>query len=299
MATSKAIDSLMMRGNFSSHAGSYDCYASVQKRVVDCLGRRMAGLVPGNGLVLDVGTGTGALAAELIRAEPQRQLVVMDIARGMTRQAVQKLPGVFACDADARRLPFASGTFAGVVSSSVYQWVDCLPAAFAEVARVLRPGGFFALALFGEQTLHELRAAHRRAVTRHGSNRPSHVLDFPSRNEVAEALGAARLSCCDLTSAMEVEYHPSVPDLLRQLKRIGAGNASADRPRGLASRRVMQSMTKHYEAIHRCAAGLPASYEVIIALAVKAPERSSSETGNNSGSMLSERLLAEEQKSQR
>jgi malonyl-CoA O-methyltransferase len=71
---------------------------------------------------------------------------------------------------------------------------------------------------------------------------------------------------------MEVEYHPDVPDLLRQLKRIGASNAAADRPRGLASRRVMQLMTKHYEATYRCAAGLPASYEVIVALAGKARE---------------------------
>jgi hypothetical protein len=42
----------------------------------------------------------------------------------------------------------------------------------------------------------------------------------------------------------------------------------------LASRRVMQLMTKYYEATFRCSAGLPASYEVIIALAEKARERS-------------------------
>jgi malonyl-CoA O-methyltransferase len=57
--------------------------------------------------------------------------------------------------------------------------------------------------------------------------------------------------------------------LLRQLKQIGASNAAADRPRGLASRKVMQSMMKEYERGFRCEKGLPASYEVIIAIAEK------------------------------
>lgn len=274
MAPNKAIDRLQMRDNFSCHADSYDRYASVQRRVVDLLGCRIADLDPGAGLVLDVGTGTGALAAELLEAEPRRQLVVMDIAHGMTREAVKRLPAVSSCDADASHLPFVDSAFAGVFSSSVYQWVDCLPAAFTEVARVLRPGGFFVFALFGQQTLRELRAAHRQAIALSGRHRSSHVQSFPTLDEVSVALATAGLSCSDLSSTMEVEYHLDVPDLLRQLKRIGASNASADRPRGLASRRVMQLMTKHYEATFRCAAGLPASYEVIIALAEKTWQRS-------------------------
>jgi malonyl-CoA O-methyltransferase len=147
--------------------------------------------------------------------------------------------------------------------------VEFLPAAFTEVARVLRPGGFFAMALFGERTLYELRSAHRQAVAQSGRHAVSHVQNFPTLAEVSAALTAARLSCHDLFSTMEVEYHLDVPDLLRQLKQIGASNAVADRPRGLASRRVMQLMTRHYEATHRCVAGLPASYQVIVALAGK------------------------------
>jgi malonyl-CoA O-methyltransferase len=68
---------------------------------------------------------------------------------------------------------------------------------------------------------------------------------------------------------MEIEYHADVPDLLRQLKQIGASNAASDRPRGLASRRVMQEMMKVYEENYRCNNGLPASYEVIVMIAEK------------------------------
>lgn len=269
MVPIKAIDCERMRGNFSNHAGDYDSYASVQRRVVELLRGRIPGFTSAPGLLLDVGTGTGALAAAVSQSETQHQLVVMDIAHGMTREAARRLPAVLACDGDARTLPFAADTFAGVVSSSVYQWVDCLTTAFAEVARVLKPGGLFALALFGEQTLFELRASHRQAVAEQNGQHSSHVQSFPSRAEVSAALAAAGLSCRDLFSKMEVEYHVDVPDLLRQLKRIGASNAAADRPRGLASRRVMHAMMERYEDGYRCEMGVPASYEVIVALAAK------------------------------
>jgi len=265
----KAIDSGRMRGNFSSHAEDYDSYASVQKRVVELLYSRLATVILQPGFCLDIGTGTGALASAMINRVPGKQLIVMDIAHGMTRAAADRLPAVSACDGDARQLPFADEVFSSVVSSSVYQWVDCLPSAFAEVARVLLPGGTFALALFGEKTLCELRSSHCRAVEESEKGRASHVQNFPTLDEVTDAIAAAGLLYDDVFTGMEVEFHLDVPDLLRQLKQIGASNATTDRPRGLASRQVMQSMIKFYEEQYRCESGLPASYEVIIAIAKK------------------------------
>lgn len=269
MVPVKAIDSTQMRENFSSHAGDYERYASVQKRVVSLLYRKLSTLSKRTGVLLDIGTGTGALAAKILESNPEQTLVVMDIAHGMTLTAANRLPSASACDGDARALPFANDIFAAIVSSSVYQWVDCLPSAFKEISRVLRPGGSFALALFGEKTLFELRSSHRQAMLKICGNRSSHVQSFPSLVEVSAAFASAGLFCRDLQSSMEVEYHNDVPELLRQLKQIGASNAASDRPRGLASRRVMQSMMKIYEDEHRCDAGLPASYEVILAVAEK------------------------------
>jgi malonyl-CoA O-methyltransferase len=269
MVPIKAIDSGHMRGNFSNHAGDYDRYASVQKRVVELLYQKLSAYEKPPGALLDVGTGTGALAAEILRSDVDQTLVVMDIAHGMTLEAANRLPGVSACDGDARFLPFVDDSFATVVSSSVYQWVDCLPTAFNEVNRVLKAGGLFVLALFGEKTLCELRDSHCQATAENGGNRVSHVQSFPTLNEVSVALSLGCLSCLELLSTMEVEYHDDVPELLRQLKQIGASNAAADRPRGLASRRVMQAMIKMYEEAYRCDNGLPASYEVIIAIAEK------------------------------
>jgi malonyl-CoA O-methyltransferase len=267
MGPVNAIDKQLVRTHFSAHAGDYDRYAAVQKRVVTHLVAQLtASRMSAEGALLDIGTGTGALAAALGGARP---LVLLDLAHGMTCTAAARLPGTLPCDGDARSLPFRDGSFTTVVSSSVYQWLEDLPAAFTEVARVLRPGGIFAVALFGERTLIELRTAHRQAVAECVSPHGSHVQSFPAAAEVATALQHAGLDCRDFASFPEMEWHPDVPALLRQLKQIGAGNAAAERPKGLASRRVMQRMLEIYEAGHRQLQGIPATYEVVCALAVK------------------------------
>lgn len=269
MGPVSAIDGRLLRSHFSAHAGEYDRYAAVQKRVVTDLCARLAATGPLHGLVLDVGTGTGALAAALGGSGPDRTFVLTDLAHGMTRAAAQRLAGTLPCDGDACKLPFVDNSFSAVVSSNVYQWVDDLPAAFREVSRVLCPGGRFAVALFGERTLFELREAHRQAMQECGGDHPSHVQSFPSAAEVASALSVAGLGCRDFASFPEIDWHPDVPALLRQLKRIGASNAAADRPKGLASRQVMQRMITLYENRHRQSPGIPATYEVVCAVVEK------------------------------
>jgi len=270
MGPVSAIDGRLLRTHFSRHAGDYDRYAAVQKRVVAHLAARLAASGPLTGLVLDVGTGTGALALELGGVTVDRRFVLTDLAHGMTKAAAQRLPGAWPCDGDARKFPFIDASFTAVVSSNVYQWVDNLPAAFREVSRVLRSGGRFAVALFGERTLHELRNAHRQAVRECGGQYTSHVQSFPTASEVAAALDSAGLVCRDFACFPEIDWHPDVPALLCQLKQIGASNAAADRPKGLASRQVMQRMIRLYENRYRQPEGLPATYEVVCAVATKA-----------------------------
>ena len=64
MGPVNAIDDRLLRTHFSTHAGDYDRYAAVKKRVVTHLVARLtAAGAPATGALLDIGTGTGALAA--------------------------------------------------------------------------------------------------------------------------------------------------------------------------------------------------------------------------------------------
>lgn len=92
--------------------------------------------------VLDAGCGTGRLIGPL----RELGLVVtgVDLSPGMLAVAKSVHPDVELAGADLRRMPFADGRFAGVVAW--YSLINCAAAdlaqALAEIARVLRPGGY-------------------------------------------------------------------------------------------------------------------------------------------------------------
>ena len=260
------IDRLKVQGSFHRQAGDYDGHAVVQRRVVE----RLIGLLQAKGVaparLLDVGAGTGRLLASLCNLYPAALAVGADLALGMCRTASANLAGerVQLVNADAERLPFAAASFDLVLSTSTFQWLTTLDAAFAEAKRVLVPGAPFCFALFGEKTLFELRDSYRKVLS--GATDRTH--NFFSREEVLQALLRCGFLEPEVVSEMEVEYHPDVPELLRSLKRIGAGSAAPVSGRGLSQRRVMMDMMEAYRNEYARDGRIPASYEVVYGWAV-------------------------------
>lgn len=262
------LDNGQIRRNFSNHANEYDRYAQVQKKVAEKL-VTMATADPISGVALDIGTGTGAVGTRLLERFPDISLTVSDLAHEMTLSAHLNLAGSFAVDADARRLPFRSDTFGLVLSSSVYQWVEDLKAAFDETCRILQPGGRFALALFSTGTLHELEDVFRRSLQQNGSQRPFHFQSFPEEDAVCQALDEAGFSQIESMVKTEEEYHDSFRDLLVGLKKIGAQNASINKSTGLFPRRVLLEMEQLYRHHYRSEKGVRATYNVLYVICQK------------------------------
>jgi len=264
------VDPAQVRRHFSGHADQYDLYAVVQKRVAAALLDRLpAGT---DGPVVDLGTGTGDVAAQMLLRRPDCQLVVSDLAHDMTLAAARRLPPALAVDADARMLPFRTASLGLVLSASMYQWVDDLPAAFAECQRILRPGGVFCFALFGDGTLGELREVFHQALSLCDCSRPSHFHDFPTLAMTTRALETSGFCQVDCRQEVEQDLHGDFRQLMQGLKRIGAQNAARQRPPGLFPRRVMQTMAELYRQKYATPAGLPASYSVIYGYGVKPRE---------------------------
>lgn len=97
--------------------------------------------------VLDVGCGTGLLAARLRRELPKARVVGCDFARGMLRRAALREPLIAWVRSDAQRLPFAAASFDAVVSTEAFHWFPDQRAALCEFFRVLGPGGRLAVGL--------------------------------------------------------------------------------------------------------------------------------------------------------
>src|SRR5437867_8766936 len=85
--------------------------------------------------VLDVATGTGAVAAELVR-QKGCAVVGLDQSPEMLAVAALRVPrGVTLVEGDAQRLPFPDASFAGLTFTYLLRYVDDPGATLRELAR--------------------------------------------------------------------------------------------------------------------------------------------------------------------
>lgn len=253
------IDKQRARRSFARAATGYDDRAVLQREIGDRLLERLdyVRLVPER--VLDLGCGTGYTVAALHRRYRRAQIVALDFALPMLAQARRRgswLRRPQCLCADAESLPLADGALDLIVSNATLQWCNDLQQTFSECLRVLRPGGLFMFTTFGPDTLKELRAAWS-AVDGH-----SHVSPFADMHDLGDALVQARFADPVMDTERLTLTYSRLADLMADIKGIGAGNATRQRPRGLTGPRRLAALEQAYE-VNRDQGRLPASYEVV------------------------------------
>jgi demethylmenaquinone methyltransferase / 2-methoxy-6-polyprenyl-1,4-benzoquinol methylase len=143
---------------FDNIAPRYDLVNRVMTFGLDRRWRRTAvnalGLRP-RSTVLDLGCGTGDLCLDLTAAG--YRAVGVDVSRGMLTHARTTVP---LAQADALLLPLAGASLDGTVSGFTLRNFVALPPVFAELARVIRPGGRIALLDVSSPANPVMRAGH-------------------------------------------------------------------------------------------------------------------------------------------
>jgi SAM-dependent methyltransferase len=91
--------------------------------------------------VLELAAGTGILTAELVRALPAAHITATDLNSAMVSWAANRVAGPVWLPADAQHLDLPDAGFDLVVCQFGVMFFPDKPAAFAEAARVLAPGG--------------------------------------------------------------------------------------------------------------------------------------------------------------
>ncbi len=247
--------SRLVRRSFDRAAETYDTAATLQRQVCRLLFEAIADAAPRR--ILDAGCGTGHALGLLTERWPDAEIVPADFAPAMLVAA----GGAGVC-ADIEALPFAPATFDLYWSSLTFQWCDAARAA-REAARVLAPGGRFAVSSLAPGTLAELEAAFA------GVDAHRHVLEFAEAEALADVCAAAGLDGIRVERRPLCLHYPDLPALLRALKALGANQVGhGGRRPGLMGKRAWAEVVARYEA-RRGPAGLPATFEVVLCLAQK------------------------------
>ncbi len=222
-------------------------------------------------LALDLGCRRGLLA-ELLGEDAKgppggiETLVQCDLSPVMAGYAAERPagsggPGRLVLAADEEALPFGPERFDLVVSCLSLQWVNDLPGALAQIRWALKPDGLFLAALFGGDTLLELRRALLDAETaeRGGvSPRVSPFVDLRDAGALLQRAGFA-LPVAD-ADRITVDWGSPL-SLMRDLSRMGEGNALAERARHLTAPATLFAAAERYP--RRADGRVEAEFEVV------------------------------------
>jgi len=277
MSDTLAVDKRMVRRSFEQAAATYDAAAVLQNEVCRRMLARLDYIKLEPATILDAGSGTGNAVAGLLARYSRARVIALDLALAMARRARARRPwwrGLFerggarlaAVCGDIDQLPLASACAGMVWSNLAIQWSNEPQRAFAEMHRVLAPGGLLLFSSFGPDTLKELRAAFQ-SVDRH-----THVHRFTDMHDVGDMLVACGFA--DPVMDMEVVTltYADVRELMRDLKAIGAHNVTRGRPSALAGKSLLAKVARNYEPARR-EGRLPATFEVIYGHAWKPQPR--------------------------
>lgn len=122
----------------------------------DDLATRVASVQPQD--VLELAAGTGALTRAMAARAPGARIVATDLNVAMVEIGSALVPGATWRQVDAMRLPFDDASFDLVACQFGVMFFPDRPAAYAGVARVLRPGGQFLFNCWGPLATHEVEA---------------------------------------------------------------------------------------------------------------------------------------------
>ncbi len=129
--------------SFNVAAEAYDSYMGRYSRLLAPSFADFAGVRPGE-RVLDVGSGPGALTAELVRRLGAEAVTAVDPSPPFVEAVRARHAGVSVHQAAAERLPFEDATFDASLAQLVVHFMTDPVAGLTEMRCVTRPGGVVA-----------------------------------------------------------------------------------------------------------------------------------------------------------
>ncbi|OGM42298.1 hypothetical protein ABOM_009091 [Aspergillus bombycis] len=194
---------------------------------------------------------------------------------------------------DLENLPYEENTFDAVLSSLSIHWINDLPSLLAQVNSILKPDCPFIAAMFGGDTLFELRTSLQLAdMERRGGVSP-HVSPLADVRDVGGLLNKAGFKMLTVDVEDIVVEYPDTFALMQDLQSMGENNAILHRELGPMSRDVLLANEAIYRELHKeeGSRGIPATFRLIYMIGWKEGEGQAQPLARGTGEVNLKDLL--------
>lgn len=202
--------------------------------------------------------GGGGLFSRTLRARPELaarigHVIEADVASG-------------AVVLDPERSPFGDHAFDLIVSPLALHTVNDLPGALIQLRRALMPDGLMLAALFGGDTLQELRLSLLEAESELTGGAAMRVAPFADLQDVASLLQRAGFALPAADRDVIVVHYADPMRLLTDLRGMGETAALAERaPRGLSRRILARTFDIYRDRYSDSDGRVRATFEILTA----------------------------------
>jgi len=233
--------------------------------VADLVAERLDDVTRDLPRAITVGTGAGALSRALSGRAGEAGLVQVEPSPRMAEAAGRAAPQAEIRAMTGETLPLDRAEADLAVSALTMHWLNDPVGHLIQLREALSPDGLIIAALFGGQTLSELRAALATAEAEVAGGISPRVAPMGEIRDLGALLQRAGLS---MPVADSVPFTLSYADpwaLMRDLRAMGETNILADRLRRPTRRAVLTRAVEIYAATHAGPDGrVPATFEVVM-----------------------------------
>lgn len=258
--TMRVFDRALHARHRARAAANFGTHDFLLRRVAEDMEDRLEIIRRGFPLALDLGAHHGFLNQMMRDATKFGQIITADLSPAMLAHA--KGPRVVL---DEERLPFADKSFNLIASALSLHWVNDLPGAMIQIRRALVPDGLFMAALFGGETLIELRQSLAEAEVECEGGLSPRVSPFADLRDMGGLMQRAGFALPVVDSDRVTVNYGSVLKLLGELRGMGETNALIERRRTPLRRATLLRATEIYQENFGLDDGrVPATFEIIM-----------------------------------
>ncbi len=217
-------------------------------------------------MALEFGCRTGRMG----RALNERgidTLVQCDLSEVMAARAsalTETEAGGLAVAADEEALPFADAVFDLIIGNLSLHWVNDLPGALIQMRRALKPDGLLLAAMFGGDTLTELRQALTEAEIAEEDGLSPRISPMAEVRDLGGLLQRAGLALPVVDSDTLTVMYPDPMALMADLRAMGETNAAMQSRKGFTRPATLAAAAARYSELFATDDGnIPATFQII------------------------------------